>query len=125
MHGFIVCCNPGSNENPLYEPTQKGEERRKVLLKKDGVKRLGGLDANSYVRVAKGKARTAVVLILEGQMTARVIEKKSSLSESHVLDVLKDLIKQGVLVKIYDEATGKKVFELTHKGILIQDILRF
>lgn len=124
-HGLIVCLNSGSNENPLYEPTQKGEERRKLLLNKNEVKKLGGLNPDSYVHVKKGKARTAIVLVLKGQMTARIIGKNASLSESHTLDVLKDLIKEGVVVKTYDQEIEKKVYELTHEGMLIQDILRY
>jgi len=125
VHGLIVCLNHGSNENPLYEPTQKGEERRKLLLNENEVKRLGELSPDLHVRVEKGKARTSIVLILEGQMTAKIIGKNASLSESHTLDVLKYLIKEGVVVKIYDQAIGKNVYELTHEGMLIQDILRY
>ena len=148
MRGIVVCLNPQANKGHLYQLTSKGIELRKLFqltpkgieLRKrflsneqqffPDVKMPSGIDINLYSEIVSGKARRAVTRGLKGVLIASAIRKRakqhdSELGEFNNTMTLRSLIKKGLVISKYDKKLRNFAYELTPKGLLIQEFLAY
>lgn len=132
--GFVICLNPESNKGRLYQLTPMGIELRKILSNELGttseVKILFGIEPDLYSWVTRGKARRSIILAIKGTMTANAIRKAAEKYNKNLPRVnnfltLNSLIKKGIVISRHDNKLRRLVYQLTSKGILIKDVLKY
>ena len=127
--GYVICVNSGSPRTRVYAPTARthkqihGQVIRLIATREPG-------DWRDYAFVAS-RHRLAVVIAMEGPMQAAAIKRRARylnpnvrMSANNVRDVLRALLGRGVVRVVLLRNKAHRRFELTPKGLWLQEQLR-
>ncbi len=126
--GLVVCVNSQSSRTRVYAPTAEGL----MVLHSQALPLASGPmdDWRDFAFVASSHRR-AVVLAMEGPMQAAAIKRRARyldptvrMSANNVRDVLGALLTQDIVREVWLRKRAHRRFELTAKGIRLQEQLR-
>lgn len=133
--GLLVCLNPDDKTGRLYCWTEWGRELASVAFDRTIEPVPGNVDWRRYSRIARGKARRAVLLELrqprfDGKQALTTVEIRRSLVKKHpmalnlAIRALQDLCADGlVAISGRTKKRNQKLFRLTETGELIVEQL--
>ncbi len=133
LYGIIYCLNKGSRYNKLHWLTCLGKacqrKLRETLALRPLAHRFPNIPWDLFGSVCY-RHRSAVIKAIHGPMQAAAIKRKAlfqnpqlRMSANNVRDVMKYLLKVGVVRKVNIKRRGHPRYELTDLGEVFKDLL--